>query len=362
MFVNVFFFYFSFQRLALPTRPYYDGNVTEQDEGDKRCVGEENGPIMVTILALEYLDVMVLGEEIRWRRRRLSVTDEDGGGMEQRERERERGREGERDETCESQTRDTVDDPECGAHDHHIDRLLLNIDWDVFRIPLQLLQETHKGPQDDTGPDTQGFSIPLLSSSIVWPQKIYAITLLSECRCGPFLTSKRADEANPGQRWDDLSPGFILTEHMRMSREMRLEQLGGKKSVTSSVATVLDERTAGGRPSTPGAGGRRPGSGVVPGLGADCYVPAARQGGVLPMTADDEDPEEPEMVDSQCQTRESLFRPSPPPPPPPPPPLPTPHLGFTTFGYSSDSSTGPAEPRATSMESTKSAPDVIMTH
>ena len=81
----------------------------------------------------------------------------------------------------------------------------------------------------------------------------------------------------------------------------------------------------------------------------DCYVP----GELLPA----ELLAEPEMVDSQCQTRESLFRPPAPAPPPPPP-------NFTTFGYSSDSSASNAvgEPRATSMESTKSAPDVIMTH
>ncbi|XP_073986483.1 neuropilin and tolloid-like isoform X2 [Rhodnius prolixus] len=107
----------------------------------------------------------------------------------------------------------------------------------------------------------------------------------------------------------------------------------------------------------------------------DCHLPSRES--LVAVSIPEPPSDEVEMRDSQCQTRESLFHPTDCSVVPAAP-------GFTTFGYgSSEEETtqppssrpvrtigthhhhyhlGGSDPRALSVESTKSAPDVIITH
>ncbi|XP_063238029.1 membrane frizzled-related protein [Bacillus rossius redtenbacheri] len=220
----------------------------------------------------------------------------------------------------------------------------------------------------------------------------------------------------------------IIREHIRQSRESRLDHTG-KTDISSPQAAST------GRSDSSSGGGCGPLSpphvlrAAPPPAAAECYVPAAAAADLVPANGDavflrevallaasasqDGDDElelstlpAPDTRDNECQTRESLFasntgseRSDTPPPPPPPPssaawfppgdpvpvlprPPPPPH-GFSTFGRAppphqhrlKDAASAAkrfraeavieveqTQARAFSVDSTKSAPDVIVTH
>uniref|UniRef100_A0A1B6M9B4 CUB domain-containing protein n=1 Tax=Graphocephala atropunctata TaxID=36148 RepID=A0A1B6M9B4_9HEMI len=186
----------------------------------------------------------------------------------------------------------------------------------------------------------------------------------------------------------------IIKQQMAASRASRLDQVGKGSAV--QLSTVLPASHSHSRSHSHSHSTDSSQSHSVS-QRAECYVPDAE---LMPILMHD-DMHFPEMRDSECQTRESLFHTAsftpnssggesftPPPPPPPPtsrPPKSTPRStaspGFTTFGKSRQKTS--AEPRFRaeavielskradsnktserpfSVQSTKSAPDVIVTH
>lgn len=169
-----------------------------------------------------------------------------------------------------------------------------------------------------------------------------------------------------------------------MSREGELNSIGakGSQTVIQKIAIEAQARSHSNSSSALGVPDdiRRDVSvGSVP---VECYVPGAELVPIFDPSRSDEEPL-PEMRDTECQTRESLFAThpidhlsdhsvSPPPPPLPAARIPKSPPNFSTFGYPKPEEKKfraeaviemkDGQTRPFSIQSTKSAPDVIVTH